>query len=196
MNIGIDIDDTITKTSEEIDFYAKEYTEKILKRKFEINENRVIEAMWAKKVYNWTVEEDKKFWELYYEKIMENVLPKENVVEVINKLYKNNTIVIITARWDEENNVIEQITKKWLDKNEIKYNKIFLGYEDKRKIVQENNIDIFIDDNLKTCELIADMNIKVLMMNTRLNKNVNIKNQKIERVFSWKEIEEKCTKNR
>ena len=196
MNIGIDIDDTITKTSEEIDFYAKEYTEKILKRKFEINENRVIEAMWAQKVYNWTVEEDKKFWKLYYEKIMENVLPKENVVEVINKLYKNNTIVIITARWDKENNVIEQITKKWLDKNEIKYNKIFLGYEDKRKIVQENNIDIFIDDNLKTCELIADMNINVLMMNTRLNKNVNIKNQKIERVFSWKEIEEKCTKNR
>jgi len=27
MNIGIDIDDTITKTSEEIDLYAKEYTD-------------------------------------------------------------------------------------------------------------------------------------------------------------------------
>jgi len=35
MNIGIDIDDTITKTSEETDIYAKEYTESILKRKFE-----------------------------------------------------------------------------------------------------------------------------------------------------------------
>ena len=32
MNIGIDIDDTITKTSEETDIYAKEYTESILKK--------------------------------------------------------------------------------------------------------------------------------------------------------------------
>ena len=29
MNIGIDIDDTIAKTSEETDIWAKEYTEKI-----------------------------------------------------------------------------------------------------------------------------------------------------------------------
>ena len=32
MNIGIDIDDTISQTSEETDKWAKEYTEKILKR--------------------------------------------------------------------------------------------------------------------------------------------------------------------
>ena len=37
MIIGIDIDDTITKTTEQTDIFAKEYTEKILKREFSIN---------------------------------------------------------------------------------------------------------------------------------------------------------------
>ena len=38
MNIGIDIDDTIANTFATIDKYAKEYTEKVLKREFKINE--------------------------------------------------------------------------------------------------------------------------------------------------------------
>mgnify|MGYP001142863560 CR=1 FL=1 len=33
MNIGIDIDDTIANTNTSIDTFAKEYTEKVLKRK-------------------------------------------------------------------------------------------------------------------------------------------------------------------
>lgn len=33
MNIGIDIDDTIANTNTSIDAFAREYTEKVLKRK-------------------------------------------------------------------------------------------------------------------------------------------------------------------
>ena len=98
MNIGIDIDDTITKTSEETDIYAKEYTESILKRKFEPQNIEIFDPMWAKHLYNWTDEENDKFWDLYYEKIMENVKPKEDAVEVINNLSVKNNIIIITAR--------------------------------------------------------------------------------------------------
>ena len=49
MNIGIDIDDTITKTSEETDIYAKEYTENILKRKFELRIIAKITKEWLKR---------------------------------------------------------------------------------------------------------------------------------------------------
>ena len=117
MNIGIDIDDTITKTSEETDIYAKEYTESILKRKFEPQNIEIFDPMWAKHLYNWTDEENDKFWDLYYEKIMENVKPKEDAVEVINNLSVKNNIIIITARWDRESGIIAKITKEWLKKN-------------------------------------------------------------------------------
>ena len=97
--------------------------------------------MWARHLYNWTEEEDKKFWDLYYEKIMENVKPKDNAIDVINNLSKNNKIYIITARWDRNNGIISQ------------------------------------------------MKIRTLMMNSRINQN--IKETKIERVFSWKDIASK-----
>lgn len=189
MNIGIDIDDTITKTSEETDIWAKEYTENILKRKFELQKIEIFDPMWAKYLYNWTEEEDRIFWDTYYEKIMENVKPKEDAIEVINNLSKNNKIFIITARWDRKNGIIAKITKDWLEKNNIKYNELFLGHKDKRKIIQDNNIEVFIDDSLKTCMEIYEMGIKTLIMDSRINKNM--KEDKIERVFSWKEIETK-----
>ena len=189
MNIGIDIDDTIAKTSEETDIWAKEYTEKVLKRKFKLNKTKIIDPMWAKHLYNWTVEEDKIFWDLYYEKIMESVKPKEDAIEVINNLSKNNQIFIITARWDRDSGIISQITKKWLEKNKINYNKLFLGHLDKRKIVKDNNIELFIDDSIKTCMQISEMNIKTLIMNSRINED--LEENKIERVFSWNDIANK-----
>lgn len=189
MNIGIDIDDTIAKTSEETDIWAKEYTEKVLKREFKLNKIEILDPMWAKHLYNWTVEEDKVFWDLYYEKIMESVKPKENAIEIINELSKNNKIYIITARWDRDNGIISQITKRWLEQNKINYTELFLGHLDKRKIVKENNIELFIDDSLKTCREISQMKIRTLIMNSRINQNIEEDN--IERVFSWEDIESK-----
>ena len=77
--------------------------------------------MWAKHLYNWTDEENDKFWDLYYEKIMENVKPKEDAVEVINNLSVKNNIIIITARWDRKSGIIAKITKEWLKKNKVNY---------------------------------------------------------------------------
>lgn len=187
MNIGIDIDDTIAKTSEEVDIYAKEYTENILKRDFKLNEIEILEPMWARHLYNWTIQEDKIFWDLYYEKIMKNLKPKDNAVKVINKLSEKHTIIIITARWDKESGIISKITKDWLDSYEIHYDKLFLNHQDKRNIAIENDIELFIDDNLKTCTQISNMNIKTFLMNSRINKNATVNN--ITRVSSWEEIE-------
>lgn len=196
MNIGIDIDDTIANTSQMIDIYAEEYTEDLLKREFKLNEKEILDPMWARHLYGWTTEEDEKFWELYYEKIMESLDPKDNAIEIINELSKENNIIIISARWDRENGIIGKITKEWLEKYNVNYYKQFIGHLDKRKIVTENNIDVFIDDNYKTCKSIHEMGIRTLLMNSRLNENMEIGD--IERVFNWKEIEEKikCPKNK
>lgn len=189
MNIGIDIDDTIAMTSEETDIYAKKYTENILKRKFELKEIEILDPMWARHLYGWNNQEDADFWNLYYEKIMKNTKPKEDSIKIINELSKENNIIIISARWDRENGIISKITKEWLKKYSINYNKLFIGHLDKRKISKENNIELFIDDSYKTCKLISETGIKTLLMNSRINKDMKIKD--IERVFSWKEIREK-----
>lgn len=189
MNIGIDIDDTIAKTSEETDIYAKEYTEKVLKRKFEFRKIEILDPMWARHLYGWSDEEDKNFWNLYYEKVMENVKPKDDAIEIINELSKENNIIIITARWDRESGIIAEITKKWIEKYNIKYDKLFIGHLDKRDIVKENNIELFIDDSFKTCKQISEIGVRTFIMNSRINNEM--KDDKLERVFSWKEIAEK-----
>ena len=189
MNIGIDIDDTITNNTEVIDRFAKEYTEQVLNREFKINTLDVVSPMWAQYVYRWTEQENEDFWDKYYEKVMENVKPKDDAIEIINELSKENNIIIITARWDRENGIISKITNDWLKNQGIQYHKIFMGHEDKRKTATENNIDIFIDDNYKTCKQISDLGVRTFIMNSRLNKD--IQDEKIERVFSWKEIEQK-----
>ncbi len=51
------------------------------------------------------------------------------------------------------------------------------------------NIGIDIDDSYKTCKQISDIGIKTLLMETRINKN--LETGKIERVSTWKEIKEK-----
>lgn len=145
--------------------------------------------MWAKHLYGWSNEEDKKFWDLYYEKIMESVKPKDDAIEIINKLSKENNIIIITARWDRESGIISRITKNWLEKYGVNYNKLFLGHQDKRDIVKENNIELFIDDSFKTCKQISEIGVRTFIMNSRINKEM--KDDKLERVFSWKEIANK-----
>lgn len=191
MRIGIDIDDTISKTTEEIDKYACRYTEKILKRKFELKNDGITDPMWAKYMYSWSVEEDHKFWDLYYEKFIQSVKPKENAIEVINELSKTNEIIIITARWDIESGIIHSITENWLKKYGINYTKLYIGHEDKRQIAKENNIDIFIDDNIKTCKQLHEAGIKTYIMDSRINHSMDAGD--IERVFTWKEIAKKIS---
>ena len=189
MIIGIDIDDTIAQTTEQIDIFAKEYTENKLNREFKINNKSVYDSMWAKYVYGWTIDEDKKFWDLYYEKVVGNVKPKKDSSEVIDKLYKNNEIIIISARWETKSNIVNKTTIEWLKKYDIKYHKLYLGHEDKRDIVKENNIDLFIDDSIKICDEIQSLGIQTFLMTSRQNKDIDVK--KVIRVNNWKEVYEK-----
>ena len=188
MIIGIDIDDTITKTTEQIDIFAKEYTEKILKREFSINFD-TYDPMWAMSAYGWSEEEDREFWNLYYVKVVENVEPKDNSIEVINELFKDNEIIIISARWDWDTGIIQKKTKEWLDNHGFKYHKLFMGHIDKRKICDKNSINLFIDDSLKTCEEIESIGIKTLLMESRRTKEMDTGN--ISKVENWLEVREK-----
>lgn len=188
MILGIDIDDTITKTTEQTDIFAKEYTEKVLNREFSINLD-TYDPMWVQAAYGWTKEDEKGFWDLYYEKDMEMLEPKEDAIESINELYKNHEIILISARWDFESGIIKKITKDWLERHDVHYHKLFINHVDKRKISMENNIDLFIDDSLKTCREIESIGIKTLLMTSRRTDKIDVGS--ITRVDNWKEILQK-----
>ena len=88
MVIGIDIDDTITNSSELIMEYAKRF--------FESDDiNIVNDILRAPKIEGKLLE----FYHKYLPEMIERYTVKENAVEVINRLKENGfKIIIITAR--------------------------------------------------------------------------------------------------
>lgn len=195
MNIGIDIDDTISETFEALLPYSQKYTIEDLKRKSNININgNYTNHLYIENANGWNDTETKNFWKKYYGDILKEVNIKKFASEVINKLKKNeNKIYLITARWDIPNISTKQITENWLIKNNIMYDKLFMNASDKLQLVKENNIDLFIDDSYKNCKKVSEnANTKVYMMTSMVNKDLEDKT--IKRVFSWPEIDDLISK--
>lgn len=183
MRIGIDLDDTITKTDEILFKYAKMYNEeeKIL---FKINRG---EWDWNK-AFGWDEEKCETFFSRYLKKIFEEAEIKENAKEKINALKNDgNKIIIITARDTKSLKEVHKVCENWLINNKVNVDKIVVDGEDKVQKCLENKIDIFIDDNVYNCESVYNnLKIPVLLMNSRYNKDYQ--NPKIKRVYNWNEI--------
>ena len=183
MRIGIDLDDTITKTDEILFKYAKIYNEE---EKILFNINR--EEWNLTKAFGWNEENIKEFFSKYLKSIYEKAEIKENAKERINKLKDDgNEIIIITARDTKSLKEVHEVCKDWLINNKINVDKIVVDGEDKAQKCLENKIDIFIDDNICNCENVYNnLKIPVLLMNGRYNKDYQ--NPKIKRVYNWNEI--------
>jgi len=189
MNIGIDIDDTISETFETLLPYSQKYTIEDLKRKSEIDlRGDLSNHFYIVYVNGWNEQEAKEFWEKYYAEILRQVNIKKFASEVINKLkQEGHKIYLITARWDMRADNVKEITKQWLKENNVVYDELIINASDKLSIAKEKNIDIFIDDSFNNCKSIKDgTNAKVYLMNTKMNENLNDEN--IKRVYSWPEV--------
>ena len=189
MNIGIDIDDTISETFETLLPYAQKYTIEDLKKESKVTiDSNIANHFYIVYMNGWNEKEATDFWSKYYGEILREVNIKKFAKEVINKLKEEgHKIYLITARWDMPNDNVKQITKKWLEENQVEYDELIINASDKLKLAKENKIDIFIDDSFKNCKAIADnTNAKVYMMTSRVNGS--LEDKKIKRVFSWPEI--------
>ena len=180
MRIGIDIDDTITNTWEYlIPHYAKI---------FNLDEKKLSKSM---PYYN-SVKDLISLDEYYkvlipiHNKYTSEIPLKENVKEVIDKLYKlGHTIYFITSRGSSYSNSYD-LTKSYLDNHGIKYDKLYTFTKDKSDICVKENIDLFIDDSFKHCKNVKEKGIEVLMFNTYYNKE----HTEFKHVHSWNEIYE------
>ena len=122
MNIGIDIDDTVSNTQEFKLAHGVEYCVNELK---EFNLIKPNEA-YAIDIFGWDNETEKKFFNDYFIEKMIDIQPKILAKEVINKLKdEGHNIYFITARNDNIISNSLQVSKEWLDKNEFKYDDVF-----------------------------------------------------------------------
>ena len=189
MNIGIDIDDTISNTFETFLPYLEKFVCQDLNRKLDLNLSSRIDYYNIVEKYGLSEEEARVFWTKYYVLMLENVKPKENAVEIVNKIKENgNKIVLITARIDDEIVDARAITEKWLEVNKINYDKLIINSHNKLEIAKEEKIDIFVDDSIRNCEMVSSGNIKTYMMLTKNNEYYE--NENIEKITCWNEFYE------
>ena len=168
--------------------YGREYTKNYLNREKTLEfsgDNST--HFYLEQLFGWNSEESQDFFSKYYKIFIENVNPKPDAIETINKLHdEGNKIVLITSR-DNFANVNARVeTEKWLQKQGIKYDNLVTDVYSKYQACLDNNVELFIDDSYKNCMEMASNGIEVFMVDAKYNYSLN--DEKIRRVYSWPEI--------
>ena len=174
MRIGIDIDDTLTNVKEELIEAGENYARRLGKdikvdKNFEDKNNNG--NKWQE-MFQFNYEELKYFLKDIQESITNQAKPRENVVEVINKLKNDgNEIIIITARDSEFHDDPYKYSKDWLDKNNIYYDKLVVNARNKEDSCIEEKIDLFIDDSESNCLKVNKAGIKTIRVCNEIEEN-------------------------
>lgn len=166
MKIGIDIDNTLTEVQKELNIAAFNYAKKLgkdLDESEDLLEDINNNGNFYREKFKFSYDELKFFLKDIQEEIINRAKPRENVVKCINKLReKENEIYIITARDSEFHDDPYKLSKDWLEKNNIKYDKLIVNARKKAPVCKQENIDLFIDDQLNNCIEISKLGIKTI----------------------------------
>ena len=195
MNIGIDIDDTISNSFESIFTSAQKFDIELgnsgtPKQYGKIPNHSYIETMYS----HWTKEQIHSFWERYFIDMLTIATPKDYVAEILQQLKEEeNNLILITSRCEylPNSNIVENYTKQWLSKNNIHYDKLIMNSQNKLIAAKENNIDLFIDDSIEHCKNLRSGGIKTFLYTSICNQA--IEEPELERVYSWVQIYDKAT---
>ena len=188
MNIGIDIDDTLTDIRDKLNLAAEKYANELGKEN-KNEEDKYVEDNNNGNVYQikygFTYEELKYFLSVIHEGITKKEEPRKNFVEIIRKLHnEGHKIYIITARDSEFHEDPYKLSKDWLDKNNIYYDELIVNARNKLEVCQRKNIDLFIDDQLANCTKLSEAGIKVI----RITEYNDIQHGDIINKKNWNEI--------
>lgn len=182
MRIGIDLDDTLANFSEVFIEYAIVYNKKIKK---DISETLYDSTSF---ILNWSIEERETFFKLYIEDIAGSLKTFDNAKEIIQKLkVDGHEIYIISARNTKLYKSPYSLTSFWLKNKGIPFDKLIVDTIEKKQECIDNNIDIYVDDNIEIAEDISKYGIKTILMTNNLNFN---KETKIKRAQDWNSLYE------
>ena len=182
MRIGIDMDDTICRTTEIVHDRLEKYSSDINLNPLDIMNDEELKS---------------NFFSIYAEDIYSNAEIKRNVGAVLKRLKsKGNEIYIITSRGDEfasSNTSAYDITKKWLDDHDIEYDEIITStYGEKRaEVCKKNQIDLMIDNDPYNYKMIISLGKQCLLFDDR-EKYVLKENY----VTNWLDVEKYIERNR
>lgn len=182
MRIGIDIDDTICRTSEIVHDRLEKYSEIIGISPLDIMTDDELKT---------------NFFDIYGEDIYRNVEIKRNVEEVIKRLKsRGNEIYLITSRSlhnPTTKDDIFKITEEWLKKHNIEADAIITSAfgETRADVCKKYDIDLMIEDNPYNYKKIVSLGKKCILFDDRERYAL-----KDDYVTSWLDIEKYIERNR
>lgn len=189
MRIGIDIDDTALDTVTSMIKYADIYDIEYLGRKgITGNLGLIKNRYYLKALYGWDVETKFNFFNTFYKNVLEECVPRDNSVDVINRLRdEGNLIYFISARLTniDDCNTLE-ITKDTFNKYGIDYDKLIINASDKLEYIKNNKIDIYIEDSYETVVELLDNGINAILMNTQMNND--IVDDRVKVAYNWDDV--------
>lgn len=180
MNIGIDIDGTLTEPYDFIPVFNKilnkHVTEDDFINNYDINKiYGITDDDWE----NITNDEGKTIKDLF----LETCRMRKDAPFVIQTLQGDHNCMCITARNRSE---CQEITRKFLTDNNLSWLKVrYLNSHDKLEAAKQYNIDIMIEDNPEVINELAKNGITVIAIGCNWNKNT--KGENIYRVETWRE---------
>lgn len=187
MNIGIDIDNTISYSTEVIMHYAV-----IFGKEHDLNTVPDRSKYYLEDTLGWSSKAVEEFFLTYLENVYREVKPKEQAGEIIRQLGQENQIVLITSR-NRMQPGIEDITRDWLSLNDIPYNRLVLNTTNNRELYtklpacKKYGINVMIEDQF---DLAGELSrtIPVVLFNYPYNQQLESRN--IMRVNNWLEVKD------
>lgn len=177
LNIGIDIDGTITDAYQWIGLLNNYFGLTLTK-----------EDMTSYHVEDFTDITTKDFSKFVIDcggEMCSTAIPRPGAGLYMNKLHKDHNICYVTARGEG----LRDVTKAWLSQYSFPLTDLhMLHSHNKLQKAQELKCDLFIEDRYETAVELATAGIRVLLLDTNYNRKPLIPG--VTRVYNWEEIEE------
>lgn len=185
MKIGIDIDNTISRTSDVILNYAR-----IFGRENGLNIIPDPSHYYIEDALGWPKEAVKNFFDRNLLEIYTHVEPLEMALEVLNEWSSIHYLALITSR-NKLLPGIEEATRRWLDRHRVPHDLLIMNttgnmhYFSKLQACLDYGIEVMIEDHHDLAQEISQ-SMPVLLFTYPYNQHVSGSN--IQRVNNWLEV--------
>ena len=173
--IAFDVDDCICQTRAFDEIACRNYMKN---HNMPIDESLDFKSSYCMpKLFGMNQETEEDFAIKAKQYIMKNIamLPEYFAKDVIKKLReKNFKVYMISSRankfWNGDS---KTHLKAWLDKNEIEYDDLYVGFEDKAETCKQVECEFMVEDNPNFVSKLNNQGVKTVLIKTQYNKNYN-----------------------